>query len=379
MESWLWGEYPRELDSLSFSDEDKARMAANIETAAKLTPGVRVERKRDGAAVRPAAKRREPVTAKRIRFRHAVAAAAVVCALAVGGVAYAGGGLVSVGDLVADAFGGAPAETEVVDKVGRPIGATDSCNGVTVSADAIIGDARNYMIVYSISKDDGTAFEGIEPLENGVIPLMFEGGGATDISGVTSSHGSMRFYDADPSDNTIQMVETMTTGGEKIIGKTARAAFGSLVTVGDGARGEVIAEGEWNIRFEINYEDASVSLPADGSFELNGRNATVEMLSVSPIAISLDYVVDGSVSWQDQESGEMSEENFSTLNSFLDLGTMLVTLQDGSVIEVEDERGGSVDPEGERAFCEKGIFLPEVIDAQDVVSVNICGTEFKVA
>lgn len=59
---------------------------------------------------------------------------------------------------------------------------------MTVSADAIIGDARNYMIVYSISKDDGTAFEGIEPLENGVIPLMFECGERLSPPAIVTAH-----------------------------------------------------------------------------------------------------------------------------------------------------------------------------------------------
>jgi len=283
---------------------------------------------------------------------------------------------------VADAFGGAPAETEVVDKVGRPIGATDSCNGVTVSADAIIGDARNYMIVYSISKDDGTAFEGLGDPVNGSYPLMFEGGATTSIASVTSSHGSVRFYDADPTDNAIQMVEMMTTGGEEIIGKTARIELGSLMALGEND-GTVVAEGEWSIKFEINYEDASVALPAGGAFNLNGQVATVGMLSISPIAISLDYAIPLPSDYaadapKADDSGE-EPEWLSNLSSFLDLGMIEVTLVDGSVIEVVDERGGSIDPQDGVLSCEKGIFLPEIIDAQDVVSVNICGTEFKVA
>lgn len=66
-------------------------------------------------------------------------------------------------------------------------------------------------------------------------------------------------------------------------------------------------------------------------------------------------------------------------SGFLDLGTLQVMLSDGSVIEVVDERGGSLDPQGDVLACEKGIFLPEIIDVERVASVTICGTEFSVA
>ena len=372
LEAMMRDEYPKELESLRFSDEQKARMAANIEAAAKR------QRRAERAAVakKPAPRVKRPV------FRHAIAAAAVVGALAVGGVAYAGGGLVSVGNLVDDVFGGAPAQTEVVDAIGRPIGAADSCNGVTVSADAIIGDARNYMIVYSIAKDDGTAFENLGEPVNGSLMLGFEGGTATGIDGVTSSGGSVRFYDADPSDNAIQMVEMMTTGGEDIIGKTARIELGDLMLLGEDGK-TVVAEGDWKLKFEIGYEDASVALPAGGAFEVNGEAATVDMLSVSPIAISIDYTVGPLASELEgaPEADDSGQEPawLTELSSYLGFDTVLVTLADGSVIEVQDECGGSIDQQGDVLKCEKGIFLPEVIDAQDVVSVTICGTEIPVA
>ena len=374
LEAMLKGEYPKTLESLRFSEEDKARMVRNLEAAAK--------EQRRGEPV-GSGSRRKPArrVARRSVFRYA-AAAAVVAALGIGGVAYASGGLVSVADLVDDVFGGAPAQTEVIDKVGRPIGASDSSNDVTVSADAVIGDARNYMIVYSIAKDDGTAFENLGEPVNGSLLLMFEGGATTGIDGVTSSGGSVRFYDADPADNAIQMVEMMTTGGEDIIGKTARIELGDLMLLGEDGE-TVVAEGDWKIKFEIGYEDASVALPAGGAFEVNGEAATVDMLSVSPIAISIDYTVGPLASELEgapeaDDSGE-EPEWLTELSSFLDFGTVLVTLADGTVIEVQDERGGSIDPQGDVLKCEKGIFLPEIIDADDIVSVTICGTEIMVA
>ena len=55
-----------------------------------------------------------------------------------------------------EVFGGSAAQTEIIDKIGYPVGASDTDNGVTVTADAVMGDAYNAVIVYTISRDDGT-------------------------------------------------------------------------------------------------------------------------------------------------------------------------------------------------------------------------------
>ena len=69
----------------------------------------------------------------------------------------ASGVLKSAVEVFAPIFGGSAAQTEVIDKIGHPIGAGDTDNGVTITADAIIGDAYNAAIVYTIRRDDGTA------------------------------------------------------------------------------------------------------------------------------------------------------------------------------------------------------------------------------
>ena len=59
--------------------------------------------------------------------------------------------------------------------MGVPVGASDTHNGVTITADAIIGDAYSYAVVYSIAREDGQPLaEDLEPLGNGVLPLTFD-------------------------------------------------------------------------------------------------------------------------------------------------------------------------------------------------------------
>ncbi len=77
------------------------------------------------------------------------------------------GALGSAGDAFAGLFGGGPAETEIIDQIGYPIGASATSNGVTITADAIMGDTYSYAIVYSIRRDDGSPLVSDETLAAG--------------------------------------------------------------------------------------------------------------------------------------------------------------------------------------------------------------------
>ena len=83
--------------------------------------------------------------------RWAALAACFVLILSMALTAEATNGTVS--NLLAPLFGGA--QTEIVDKIGVPIGASTSVNGYTLTADAIIGDRYSVMIAYTLTRDDG--------------------------------------------------------------------------------------------------------------------------------------------------------------------------------------------------------------------------------
>ena len=91
-------EYKEALDELRFSPEAKRRMAQRIEAVAAAEP-----------LPRPTRRSRALV----------IAAAAAVLALAVGCTAYLAGAFVSLEDFAEDLFGGAPSQTEVIDKIAQ--------------------------------------------------------------------------------------------------------------------------------------------------------------------------------------------------------------------------------------------------------------------
>lgn len=360
--------YNEAMDELRFSAEAKERMAANLaavqEQAAHPQPDVHAAR---GGK-------------RRWRYVGAVAAAAALV-LALGGGAYASGALMGVGNVFDDLFGGAPAQTEVVDKIGRPIGASATDGGVTVTAEAIVGDRANYAVVFSVVKDDGTPFEGVEALESGVLLLGFENAAGVDVDGVTSAGGSSYFYDADPTDNAIQYVEQMsvTSLGDSIIGRTARVHFENLCRYVDGSERQIIAEGAWNMKFTVDYKDTSVSPPAGQAIELNGMDATLDSISLSPLALTLEYTVHEPVAWETQEPGQMSEHNSAQQDRFLN-PSITINMLDGTTAQIDASTGAGGWQEGaDSTACHKNIMFDKFLNLDDVASVTVGGAELPLA
>ena len=44
--------------------------------------------------------------------------------------------------------------------------------------------------------------------------------------------------------------------------------------------------GTWDLKFEMNYDDTTIDLPAGFSVDYNGLSADVESVAISPIALS---------------------------------------------------------------------------------------------
>ena len=363
-------DYHTSMNELHFSDEAKARMAARLADASTKE--------------RPMST--STTTARRKRLPLAAAVATIALVLGLGGAAYATGSLVSVERFVSHLFGAKEANVEIVDKVGRPVGVVQSSNGVTVSADAIIGDKTNVAVIFSISKDDGSAFEGVKADDDGFLPLGFSDDFEIDfplIAQITQGYGatgSAYFYDADPTDNAIQLVETRSfesdgNGEISLIGRTLTAHFSTLKLYGEGDP-IVLADGSWNLSFPLNYEDASITLPTGQNFEVSGIPATIDELAISPIALHLRYTAHQKVAWTSGESGRMSEHDTKLTDSLL--GTeVTLTMANSTTVAVENNHGGHISENGEVAECDTNIFFDRILDLDEVASITIGGTTIE--
>ena len=344
-------EYKQAMDGLRYTDEQKKILA---EQALR-------------AAGQAAPRRRKPV------WRTALIAAAVAAVLMVG--AGATGVLKSAVDALSPIFGGNASQTQVIDKIGRPIGASDTDNGVTITADAIIGDTYNAAIVYTIRRDDGTPLLPEGANEKG---LTMGGFGGTDLHIRGGCHGSAWFVDEVPGDDTIQLVETFSAD-VPISHCTATAEFEDL-RGWDEAAGEPVTliEGRWKFRFDVDYEDTSVTLGGGETFTQNGMTFTVDSVSVSPVAVKVDYTVDSEVQWSDAPSGREPEEDRIQMERYFENVEILLTKTDGTVIDLSSS-GGSLNPENGVTVCDKGEVFDEILPLEDLESICVGGIAYPIS
>ena len=367
-----FGEYRASLEGLRFSEVAKARMAERLAERAAV---------KDESDERWAVPRRHArANPSRRRWSIAAAAACLAIAIGLGGIAYAVvNGLVSAPQLAEHLFG-SESSVEVVDRIGRPVGVSQSRNGVTVSADAIIGDRTNVAVVFSITNDDGTAFD-VEALDNGILPMGFTGDvhvdfGPLPVLGGLGATGWSYIYDADPSDGSLQLVEIRSYegGGNEnvnLIGRTMTVHLAELYRYADEGR-ILVAEGPWDLSFPLQYEDASVDLPIGQSFDLNGVAATVDELTASPFALHLRYTADQKVEWTSGEPGRLSAHDSELADRLLGVQVTL-HMSDGSVLEMAGNGGGAITADGDAARCEASVFFDRIVDLDQVESVSICG------
>ena len=142
--------YNSALDELRFSEEAKSRMVDRLMAAAEQPE--------------------QPVAIHRVRRFPRIAAVGVAAALVLSIGAGATGVFKSASDAFAGVFG-PTADTEIIDQIGHPIGASDTAGGVTVTADAILFDGYNYLISYTLEKEDGSAFDCTKNPDTGLYDL----------------------------------------------------------------------------------------------------------------------------------------------------------------------------------------------------------------
>ncbi len=357
-------EYKNALDELHFSEEAKNRMVDRLLESAEQP---------------------EKPAVHRVRRFPRIAAVGVAAALVLSIGAGATGILKSASEAFAGVFG-PTADTEIIDQIGRPIGASDTSNGVTVTADAILFDGYNYLISYTLEKDDGSAFDCTKNPDTGLYDLYWKRSDSTIGRGVDGASGSSYFYDENPSDNAIQYVETMSYNDAVQTGDTVKITLGDLCVL-NSENGEptTIAKGAWRLKFQLEAGNSAVELPAGQNIDVNGRSATVDTIVLSPIGYHVVYTVDGEATFDTlydengeeipQESGREPAGVCSTWESYA--AKLLVTKTDGTVLDFSDF-GGSMDPHDGKTVCTRQGTFDTVIPLDDIASVTIGGVSIPI-
>lgn len=323
-------EYRTELDDLSFSPGEKDELVREVL----------------GAAAPPRA-RWAP---------RAAVAAGVVLALGVGvATAYATGALSAAGELITDVFGAGSAQTETIGRAAQPAGASATAGGVTVTADAVLGDDTHYVIVYSLTPDDPTLFADV-PRGEGTVLLDFSNIAIPENEGAIGGGVGAYFYDADPDDPSVQYVQqcwAQTAGG--LSGTSAHVKFVDLWALDPETlkpTGEPLATGTWELDVPLDYESSAIELPSGQTVDYEGATVTVTELSVSPLGVVISYDLEGTPD-SDFDSPQF---NLPVVVNFADGTSFDATLSGGY---------------GDEGHVTKGDTFDRIVDVEDIVSVTV--------
>lgn len=328
-------DYRHALEHISFTDNAKQHMANSIAQSVASSDAATAQSNFNGTRRKPRIARHPVRTVARI------AAVTAVLAIVIGGAgtAMATGVLPLPSDMLSDIFDGPASQTEIIDRIGRPVGASCSNNGVTVTADAIMGDKDMVTIAYTLTFDDPAALKKLsEPGENGTIAGSVDGN--VYVDGEHGGQGQSWLIDKNPNDSSIQYFAQFSVESPGLMGRTVRTHINSLVVPRAGKElpeYKKILTGPWDLKFQLNYEDTSVTIPAPKSVNLNGTKATIQEATVSCVGVSVRYNIDRSIE-HDNNSGKMSQNMEESMDAVGNI-PLIVTFKDGHVEDATSHSG----------------------------------------
>lgn len=328
-------DYRHALEHISFTDNAKQHMANSIAQSVASSDAATAQSNFNGTRRKPRIARHPVRTVARI------AAVTAVLAIVIGGAgtAMATGVLPLPSDMLSDIFDRPASQTEIIDRIGRPVGASCSNNGVTVTADAIMGDKDMVTIAYTLTFDDPAALKKLsEPGENGTIAGSVDGN--VYVDGEHGGQGQSWLIDKNPNDSSIQYFAQLSVESPGLMGRTVRTHINSLVVPRAGKElpeYKKILTGPWDLKFQLNYEDTSVTIPAPKSVNFNGTKATIQEATVSCVGVSVRYNIDRSIE-HDNNSGKMSQNMEESMDAVGNI-PLIVTFKDGHVEDATSHSG----------------------------------------
>lgn len=328
-------DYRHALEHISFTDNAKQHMANSIAQSVASSDAATAQSNFNGTRRKPRIARHPVRTVARI------AAVTAVLAIVIGGAgtAMATGVLPLPSDMLSDIFDGPASQTEIIDRIGRPVGASCSNNGVTVTADAIMGDKDMVTIAYTLTFDDPAALKKLsEPGENGTIAGSVDGN--VYVDGEHGGQGQSWLIDKNPNDSSIQYFAQFSVESPGLMGRTVRTHINSLVVPRAGKElpeYKKILTGPWDLKFQLNFEDTSVTIPAPKSVNFNGTKATIQEATVSCVGVSVRYNIDRSIE-HDNNSGKMSQNMEESMDAVGNI-PLIVTFKDGHVEDATSHSG----------------------------------------
>ena len=273
--------YKEALDALRFTEEEQAMLTKKLEQAA--------------AAAQPPRKRRHP---RRVICTALIAAILVITAAA----GYAGylADPEAARTQLAKFFHLSPENAEEYSGF-TANGAYDVCNGVIVSLDGIYTDDHTVCAIFSVTKEDGTAFVDLAAYPD-TYALTFEDirylAGGEPVSGGGSGHTT----DADMKTFYFN-IEISLPNVQQAEGIPLTFTFSNILRYKQAGNyigpDQVIVPGVWTIEVPLTPTDTAVNAQAGQQFAYGNLNVTIDRIAFTPTFYHIEFSYDKQMTYDD--------------------------------------------------------------------------------
>lgn len=357
------------LDQLVFSEETKARMAQRLES------GVGASKRRPWRARRAAA----------------VALAAVLAVTVLGVGAGAAGAFRPVTELFAPLFGGEESQLALIERLGTPIGVSDTRNGVTITAQAMLNDGKSLAVLYSVSRENG---EPLVPAGQPEGNLVFGYHGGSGPWKFATRDSCFETYEpGEASAHYLALYTLRTDVSEPLIVDWNSLEYWQPESDGPVNILKLVEEkGDpstnddcWQIELPLLQSNApSKELAGEGNqgFTANDRSFVITSVFVSPLSVEVAYTTQG------ETIGEEGLYDEEIAEAFTEGMSLLLRKKDGTELDLSElpDQFGNIHPTSRFDFSKEegrivgtcGAFLPEIIPLEEMDCVIFNGLEYPV-
>lgn len=289
-----------------------------------------------------------------LRWKPLVAACLIMAMLTLTVYAEVDNGYIS--NLFAPLYG--YAQTDIVNKIGQPVGASATVGDYVLTAEAVIGDKYNLAIVYSLTKQNGEVLEE---------DLLF----STHYNSLHKNGGASYSYVYSEDRTKLSIIEKWTGTDDLMWRRKANVSLSNLVITDreNGTNLRTVQEGSWDLQFTLRYEDTSkeVEIKPFSAVDTDGISYQIEKILISPVGIHIDMNVPNPHVNDVQAGRQFPNFNVS------------MVLSSGDVIVIENRLfsyGGTL--KNARLDAEYSALLEIPIMLSDVQEIIICDITISV-
>lgn len=215
---------------------------------------------------------------------------------------------------------------ELFQQIAQPIGVSDAIGNFKMTTEALVGSGTQLILVHSLATVDGaplTLPDGVS-----VEDLTFLTQWGTSVK----SFACTRFLSIEnfnPLDNSIQFIEELIFSDGIPYGELATTIFPDIYYWSAEQKASLWIKGDFETTYLLQYEDNSQLIELNIDYEQNNFHYFINSITISPIGISLNYIVDGILP-------DITDKSFASIGSEMLLSDSILTIhkKDGSILTV---------------------------------------------